>query len=201
MGNYWLGDAPKSKLYVKIPMERVGVLIGEKGSIKKQIEEATATKLNIDSKTGGVEITQDPSAPDPAGILKARDLVLAIGRGFSPQRAFRLLEEGQLLEIIDLKQYVGDSKNALIRVKGRIIGENGKARRTIEEYSGAYISVYGHTVSIIGDYDQARIAREAIEMLIRGAQHGTVYRFLEKARRELKRRMLQPPSFLPEDLL
>ena len=43
MGDRWLGDVPKSKLYVKIPMERVGVLIGEKGSVKKQIEEATST--------------------------------------------------------------------------------------------------------------------------------------------------------------
>jgi len=183
-------EAPRARIYVKIPLERVGALIGEKGSVKKDIEKATGTTLTIESESGSVLIELEKDAPDPSALLKARDIVLAIGRGFSPQRAYRLFNDDQILDIVDIKQYVGDSKNAQVRVKGRVIGEAGKTRRIIEEMTGADISVYGHTVAIIGDYDQVRVAREAIEMLLRGAQHGTVYRYLERAHRELVRKGL-----------
>ena len=37
--------------------------------------------------------------------LKTRDVIRAIGRGFSPQRAFRLFDTGTYLEVIDLKDF------------------------------------------------------------------------------------------------
>ncbi|MCX8171787.1 MAG: hypothetical protein N3E47_07525, partial [Candidatus Bathyarchaeota archaeon] len=49
----------------------------------------------------------------------------------------------------------------------------------------------GHTVAIIGDVEQVNVAREAINMLINGSQHATVYRFLQRKRQELKRRRLE----------
>ncbi len=55
----------------------------------------------------------------------------------------------------------------------------------------ADVSVYGHTVSIIGNFDQTDVAREAILMLIKGSQHSTVYRFLQKRRQELKKKKLE----------
>jgi len=36
--------------YLKIPMNRVGVLIGHNGEMKKQLEEKSGIKLQIDSK-------------------------------------------------------------------------------------------------------------------------------------------------------
>jgi ribosomal RNA assembly protein len=39
--------------------------------------------------------------------------------------------------------------------------------------------------------EQVQVAREAIEMLIKGNMHGTVYRFLHRKRRELKKKMLE----------
>ncbi len=76
-------------------------------------------------------------------------------------------------------------------MKGRIIGKGGKTRRIIEELTDAEISVYGHTVSIIGNFNQTNVAGEAILMLIKGSQHSTVYRFLQKKRQELKRKKLE----------
>ena len=55
---------------------------------------------------------------------------------------------------------------------------------------GVDISIYENYIAIIGDYEESTIAREAIEMLLRGAQHGTVYRYLERAHRELVRKGL-----------
>ena len=47
-----------------------------------------------------------------------------------------------------------------------------------------YITVYGKTVGIIGEVAQVSVAREALAMLIQGAMHKTVYRYLEKKKKE-----------------
>lgn len=85
----------KQEEYVKIPKDRIAVLIGKKGQTKKEIEKRTKTKITIDSETGEVWITSTKETEDPLAVWKARDIVLAIGRGFSPERAFRLLNEGE----------------------------------------------------------------------------------------------------------
>ncbi|MGC8936319.1 MAG: KH domain-containing protein [Candidatus Methanomethylicaceae archaeon] len=179
-----------SRIYLKIPLERAGALIGNKGKTKAEIEKSTGTNISVDGKTGEVVIEGSVNSKDPSGILKARDLINAIARGFSPERAFRLFSDGQILEIIDLKEILGDSRNQLIRIKGRVIGEKGKTRRIIENLTNTYVSVYGHTVAIIGDYEEVRAAKEAIEMLLKGMQHGTVYRFLNRRHMDLKKREL-----------
>ena len=178
-------------LRVRIPLERVGVLIGPKGSVKAEIEKHLKVKLQIDSETGEVEIFSTPEMEDPSLLLKAQSIVLAIGRGFSPQRAFKLLDDDYMLEIIDLRGLVGRSRKDLIRVKGRLIGEKGKTRRIIEETTGVDVSIYGHTVALIGRHDEMAVAREAVQMLISGSEHSAVYRLLGRRRHELKRERLR----------
>lgn len=176
------------QLLVKIPKERIGVLIGADGAVKEHIQKMLSVTLDINSGTGDVAITLREGAEDPSLLFRAKDVVLAIGRGFSPERAFKLLEsEDIVLDIIDLREYVGKSESELTRIRGRIIGREGKARKMIEELSGALVSVYGHTVAIIGDFEQVSIAREAILKLINGAEHSTVYKFLQRKRQEMKR--------------
>jgi len=178
--------------FVKIPRERVGVLIGPNGRVKERVEERLSVELQINSETGDVEVMLSPNAQDPSLLFRAKEVVTAIGRGFSPERAFILLDDEEaLFEVIDLRDIVGKSLSDMERLKGRIIGRNGKTRRIIEELTDAKISVYGHTVSIIGAMDQAEIAREAVQMLLRGNQHRTVYRFLNRKRRELKRKKME----------
>jgi ribosomal RNA assembly protein len=68
---------------------------------------------------------------------------------------------------------------------------NGKTRRTVEELTDTSVSVYGHTIGIIGNIEEVQAAREAIQMLIDGSLHSTVYRFLHRKRRELKKRKFE----------
>jgi ribosomal RNA assembly protein len=170
---------------MKVSVDRIGALIGKDGNVKKSIEEECKVSIEVDSKSGDVMVRLAGSIEE-ANPFKAVEIINAIGRGFSPQRAFRLLEEGQTLSIVDLREYAGKSRNSLIRIKGRIIGLKGKARRVIEELTGAYISVYGHTVAIIGDIEQIRLAEEAIKMLALGNNHNTVYTMLQRARTKKK---------------
>jgi ribosomal RNA assembly protein len=87
---------------------------------------------------------------------------------------------------MDLHDYAGKSPNALERIRGRIIGEGGKARRMIEDLSGASISIYGHTVGFIGNYKEVKLATDAIVLLAKGSMHKTVYSMLQDARRRDK---------------
>ena len=181
-----------SKAYVKIPGDRIGALVGPDGTVKNVIERKLSVRLEVDSETGTVQITIPATAKDPTVLFRAKEVVTAIGRGFAPDHAFRLLDDDEVVfEVIDLRETVGRSTSDMKRLKGRVIGKEGKTRRIIEELSEANISVYGHTISIIGYPDQAAIAREAVTMLIGGSLHGTVYRYLHKKRRELKKQRLQ----------
>ena len=170
-----------------IPRERVGGLVGHAGDTKTTIESKLFVDLKIDSPSGTVEIGIKPGAPDPSGALQAKDVVVAIGIGFSPERAFRLFNEETTLDIIDLHDFFGKNEAEIRRIDGRIIGREGKSRRILEELTGASISVSGHTVSIIGNYDAIAMAKDALEKLIKGRQHGTVYKFLKRRRQELKK--------------
>ncbi|RLI09639.1 RNA-processing protein [Candidatus Bathyarchaeota archaeon] len=188
----------EQKTYIKIPLERVGVLIGPKGKVKRRIEDTFGVTLSIDSGSGAVEVTLNPEAKDVTAIFTVRSIVKAIGRGFNPRRAARLADEDYDLLIIDLTDYVGRSKNALARVKGRIIGKNGRSRALLEELTETMISVYGHTVAIIGRVDGLNVAREAILMLVRGAFHKTVWNFLYAWRRKMRKERTELWEETPE---
>jgi len=178
--------------FVKVPRDRIGALIGPDAFVKESIEKRLSVELQIDSETGDITITLNPAAEDPSLLFRAKEVIIAVGRGFSPERAFRLLErDDAVLEIIDLREITGKSKSDMSRLKGRVIGKDGKTRRIIEELTDASISVYGHTISIIGNFDQAKVAKEAIQMLIKGSQHRTVYRYLHRKRRELKKKRME----------
>ncbi len=178
--------------FVKIPRERIGALIGPDGRVKETVEKKLSVELQIESESGGITIVLMPTAADPAVLFRAKEVITAIGRGFSPERAFRLIrEDDTVLEVIDLREIVGKSQSDMKRLKGRVIGREGKTRKTVEELTEASVSVFGHTVSIIGSMDQAEAAKEAIRMLLRGSLHKTVYRFLHRKRRELKKKKME----------
>lgn len=170
---------------VKVSSDRVGVLVGKNGAVKSEIEGNCRVTLTIDSKTGEVIIKskEDVSQASP---FKAVDIVNAIAKGFSPERAFRLLEEDVVLNIVDLRLFAGKSESAVTRIKGRIIGLGGKSRKLIEQLTGSYISVYGHSVAVVGTISEVKLATDAIERLASGSQHRAVYEMLQRVRTKAK---------------
>ena len=177
----------KQEYFVKIAKNRIAVLIGPNGETKSFIEKNTNSRIEINSKEGAITISSTPKTKDPLSIWNARDVVTAIGRGFSPEKAYSLLNEEKRLEIIDLSILCGKSKSKLLRLKGRIIGEKGKTRRMIEELTEAFISVFGHTVGIIGEQLSLETSKKAVMMLIKGSQHSSVYKFLGRKRDKIKK--------------
>jgi ribosomal RNA assembly protein len=173
--------------YIRIPHDRVGVLIGPEGKVKARIEKTFKVSLLIESESGNVEIVHNKDQPDVSIIFTVANIVKAIGRGFSPDRAMLLGNEDIDLSIIDLEEHVGPTHSAQERVKGRIIGREGKSRVLIEELTETQMSVYGSTVALIGNIESLPAATEAVMMLIRGKFHKTVYNYLFAYRRQLKK--------------
>ncbi|MCC6011016.1 MAG: KH domain-containing protein [Desulfurococcaceae archaeon] len=186
-GHFILGV---TRIYEKVPLDRIGVLLGNNGKVKREIEEKTKTKLTVDSASGSVIIEPAFQGTTALDLLKAQNIVRAIAHGFSPERAFRLLEDDQVLEVIDIRQFIGDKPNHIKRVLGRIIGESGKTRRILEEMTGAYISIYETFVAIIASYEVSNIVKRAVEMLIEGRAHSTVYKYIDREMFSLKRRSI-----------
>lgn len=165
---------------LKIPQDRIAVLVGEKGVTKKEIEAQTKTKINI-TKDGEVTILGD----DAILLFASREIVHAIARGFNPKLAFLLIKTDYTLEVINLKDFAGKNPQAQLRLKGRVIGEQGKCRKEIERLTETHISIYGKTIAIIGETNQVTNAGQAVAMLLQGSRHGSVYAFLERKKKEM----------------
>jgi|MTBAKMStandDraft_1061839.scaffolds.fasta_scaffold43291_1 ribosomal RNA assembly protein len=171
---------------VKVTGNRIGVLIGKGGATKKDLEDRTKTAISVDSKEGVVRVEGE----DAPLVLRAVEVVQAINRGFSPERAFVLLDdEDLLLDMIDLSGMT-DSPRQLDRLRGRIIGKDGRSREQIEHMTDCEISVFGKTVALIGLPEQIKVAHSAIDMLLQGLPHEVVYGFLERKRREAKQNII-----------
>jgi ribosomal RNA assembly protein len=174
--------------HVKVPDDRIGVLIGPGGETMREIEKRAEVRLDIDSESGNVRIE---TVGDPVTALKGPDIVKAIGRGFAPEDALALLDDEMVMfDVIDIEA-AARNKNDLRRQKGRLIGEDGRTRELMEELTGASVAIYGSTLGVIGGPQQVEAVREAAEMLLDGAPHGSVYSFLERRRNELKHKGME----------
>ena len=118
--------------------------------------------------------------------MKLPDVVKAIGRGMAPDAAVRLLEDNHFFELVDLRDYVGKRSNQQRRIRARIIGRQGKIRKLIEQLTDTQISIYNSTVVLVGEESGLFAARQAIEMLAGGSEHGTVIGFLERDRKRAR---------------
>ena len=167
---------------IKIPKERLSVLIGVKGSTKKDLEDISQTKIDVDSKEGEIKIT----GSDSLKLYTLKDVIIAIGRGFNPDIAKILFKQDYILQIINILDFI-PNRNHLERIKGRVIGANGRSRSIIEKLTNTHISVYGKTVSIIGRTDDMPDAKKGVENLLSGSPHSNVYKFLERVRSKNKR--------------
>ena len=175
------------RTFTRIPRDRIGVVIGPKGRVRVSLEKRFQVELVVESDTGNVNIILPPEHEDVTTIFTVRNIIQAIGRGFSPERAMILANDEHDILIIDLEEHVGNSKNAQNRVKGRIIGKGGKSRALLEELTETFVSIYGGTVAVIGPYENLPIAKESIMMLINGAFHKTVWNHLYAYRRKMKK--------------
>ncbi|MBR1973188.1 MAG: RNA-processing protein, partial [Candidatus Methanomethylophilaceae archaeon] len=69
---------------IRIPQDRIGAIIGPKGSTKRMIQKISGITIDIDNEEGEVFIHDEKETADPLMALKIMDVIKAIGRGFAP---------------------------------------------------------------------------------------------------------------------
>ena len=163
--------------FVSIPESRIRILKKNKKMLKK-LENLVDVEIKLNDEV-------EMEGNDPLVIMRVKQVIKAFGRGFDFEDALLLLDEEYMLEVVDIKEFSGKSRNRMIELRGRIIGTKGKTKDLIEKLADVKVCVYGKTVSIIGKWDAVQDAKKAIELLLEGRKHGSVYRFLEQ-RAEVK---------------
>ncbi|MBU0586619.1 hypothetical protein KJ780_03835 [Candidatus Micrarchaeota archaeon] len=159
---------------INIPVQRVSNL----QDAKARLEELTNTKINISEE--GQIILQGDSASE----FFLKDVVKAIGRGFDPKDAEILFKDDYSLEIVDLKDVCRNEKD-LQRVRGRVIGEEGKMKTEIENATDSKLCIYGWTVGVIAPLDTMVYALKAIDKIMRGSQLTTIFNDLARYKKEI----------------
>ena len=166
--------------YVSVPDEKME----EARKLADALQKKLGIKVEIDERTTAIKIS--PGESDPYTAFKAINAFKALAYGFSMGDAMKLLSDDYALHVIELKDYASGAEDAR-RLKGRVIGEKGKTKKIIQEYTGVNLVITDNAIAILGLSDQVEIARKAVEMLLEGRQHKTVYEYLDKA--ELSYRM------------
>lgn len=161
---------------IKIPAERLKILMNKK--TKEFIEKKCNIKITI-GEEGVVQIEGEPQ-----DVYFSKNVITAIGRGFEINDAMFLIDKDFDLYVYHLKEYF-KNENSIKRIKGRVIGEKGKTKQEIESATDSKLSIYGNTIAIIAKPDTIEYAKIAVEKLLHGAMHSSVYRYLAKARKRI----------------
>lgn len=169
-------------LFLDVPQERVGVLIGKNGEVKRKIEEEFGVKIHVQSE--GV-IKVEYNTDNPETYFKLRRIADAISSGFSGEDALRLFDDNIVFKKIDLRDFTDESSSRMKIIKGRIIGRGGKVWRKIEKLADVKLAIHKYTVGIIGEEENCEIAFKTILKILKGAQFSTVFKYLENQKKTL----------------
>lgn len=109
---------------------------------------------------------------------------------FPLSNAIFLLKRGNVFtdsfEIRDVKRLKHQHINRAI---GRIIGREGKVKKSIEQASNTKIVVMGETIHIMGSVDNMKLARDAVCRLIMGSEPGKVCSGIRNVTEKIKDRI------------
>ncbi len=150
---------------------REGNLIGEKGRVKRRIEEACNVRLRIND---GVVTVRG----DSLNVMRAGNIIRAIDFGFPADDALLLENPNNQLQIFDMHDVLPATQ--VRRVIARVIGERGKAKLFLEGKLGLKIVVRDGRVGAIGDPLRIEILREALDRFASGATHTSIYKHVER---------------------
>jgi len=152
------------------------VVVESMRKIKKAvpvIENKVKIKLNVGSRKSEVGVKGSE-----LNEYLVEQVVRAVDFGFDVEDALLLVNDDFVLEFIVVREHT--RRKNLKDVRARLIGTGGKARKTIENLTGAVIVINGNTVGVIVDSVHLTAVVQGIESLIQGAKHGNVFAFLEK---------------------
>ncbi|RXK41077.1 pre-rRNA-processing protein PNO1 [Tremella mesenterica] len=174
---------------VAIPPHRLSPLKRDWVNIYTPLVEMLGLQVRMNVKRRAVELKTSGHTVDSGAVQKGADFVKAYALGFDVNDAIALLRLDDLyldsFEIKDVKTLHGDH---LSRAIGRIAGEGGKVKFTIENASRTRIVLADTNIHILGSVQNIKIARDAVVSLILGSPPGKVYAHLKTVGARMKQR-------------
>ena len=161
--------------------KELGRVIGKNHSNIRTLKKELKIDINID-KQGNIELKSTTS--DPIIEYIALKVLEALSLGFDLETSLYLRNEDYILITLNIKDFVKSQR--VEKIKGIVIGTEGKTKRVVEQLTESDIKVSDHTVAIIGKTEHAELASAAIKSLLRGAKQANIYTYLEKNRARLK---------------
>jgi len=144
---------------------------------KKKLEEKLNAIINLKGNSLTIET-------DPFNEYEAQRLFDAINLGFSVEKALKVLDEENNFIKINIKDYA-NTKNLEV-VRSRLIGTNGKTKKTIEEITKCDVSIHDNQVGIIGPAEITESALTSITSIIKGTKQANAYKYLERMNTQKK---------------
>lgn len=159
--------------------KQLGRIIGKDKKNIQKIEKAFGASISLEKNK---DITIKSKSRVKEYLID--EVLEALTLGFDIETALLLQETDYVLKVVDLKNYARGSR--LNVVIARVIGKEGKAKRTIQDLSHCHIAISDRKIGIIGKAESVELASQAIEKLLRGAPHSNVFKFLERSQSYLK---------------
>ncbi|MEM5827927.1 MAG: hypothetical protein QW197_00240 [Candidatus Aenigmatarchaeota archaeon] len=168
------------KVQIHITSERKALL---KEDFLKEIENFLDVKINVMDENLEIE------SENGYNLLKAKEVLEAFCFGFDEEECKKIYKKNYKFETIKIKDFLinKDNRDRLRELKGRVIGERGIFKRNLEELTKSKIIISRNVVGFITSEENLSLLRTAIEMILAGKKHSTVYKFIQK---ELERRKI-----------
>ncbi|OWZ59832.1 pre-rRNA-processing protein PNO1 [Cryptococcus neoformans var. grubii Br795] len=174
---------------IPIPPHRMTPLKRDWVNLYTPMVEMLGLQVRMNPQRKAVELKTSGHTVDSGAIQKGADFVKAYALGFDVNDALALLRLDDLyldsFEIKDVKTLHGDH---LARAIGRIAGEGGKVKFSIENASRTRIVLADTHIHILGSVQNIKIARDAVVSLILGSPPGKVYAHLKAVGARMKQR-------------
>ncbi|KAJ7744987.1 hypothetical protein DFH07DRAFT_20312 [Mycena maculata] len=176
---------------IAIPPHRMTPLKKEWINVFGPLTEILGLQVRMNVQRKCVEARTSKATKDVGALQKGADFVKAFALGFDVNDAIALLRLDDLyldsFEIKDVKTLHGDH---LSRAIGRIAGQDGKTKFTIENASRTRIVLADTKIHIMGSFQNIKVARDAIVSLILGSPPGKVYAGLRTVSSRMRQRAL-----------
>lgn len=139
-------------------------------------------KLKLNIKLAKHKLTFEGEAVDELAAVKVFE---AIQFGFTVRQAIQLIDPDILFVKLKMRQFT--RRKDMHDVRGRVIGREGKTKRTVESISDCEVTINGNEVGIIGLVDNIEAATTGIKNIVKGSKQSNVYNFMERMNTERKK--------------